>query len=328
MAIKLDLKDRKILYELDTNCRQPLSAIAKKVRLSKQTVINRVRMLEREGAIQKYLAIIDLSKLGYSGYKVFIRLQSADKKLAEEIVSYIIGHHCVQWASSTDGEFDLNFNIFAKNSEELYAHLLELNNRYGKFISQRQVMMLTVGKFYLRDYLIGKNESGARKPMHFGTRREGGQVLIDEKDRVILHMLGNDARAQVQAIAHEISLSPDAVRLRIKKLEKMGIIQNYALLLNNSALGQLHYKVLLRMENLDEKRGKGFEEYLRQHPNVWFSSKAIGQWDGEMNVEVKNQEEFRKIMNEMKEKFSDIMKDYSVLSIYSVDKFNFYPFEK
>ena len=45
MAIKLDLKDRKILYELDINSRQPFAAIAKKVGLSKQTVINRVKKL-------------------------------------------------------------------------------------------------------------------------------------------------------------------------------------------------------------------------------------------------------------------------------------------
>ena len=35
--IKLDKKDRKILYQLDINSRQTLSQLAKKVGLSKQT---------------------------------------------------------------------------------------------------------------------------------------------------------------------------------------------------------------------------------------------------------------------------------------------------
>ena len=327
MAIKLDLKDRKILYELDLNSRQPFAAIAKKVGLGKQTVINRVKKLESEGAIQKYLAIIDLAKLGYSGCKVFLRLQSADKQKIAEIASYLENHPNVQWACSTDGNFDLNFNIFARNNEELDGYLKELNNHYGKFIGEREVMALTFGKFYLREYLVGSSESRLKKPLYFGTRKEGGQEPeIDGKDRIILSSLGKDARADVKKMAHAASLSPDAVRLRIRKLEKAGIIQNYVLVLGNSALGQMNYKVLFRLENLDERREKAFEEYLRAHPNVWFSSKGIGRYDEEMNVEVKSQEEFRSVMNGIKERFSGIVRDYTVLSIYSIDKFDFYPF--
>ena len=189
-------------------------------------------------------------------------------------------------------------------------------------------MALTFGKFYLREYLVGSNESRLKKPLYFGTRKEEGQGPgIDRADRIILSSLGKDARADVRSMAHASSLSPDAVRLRIRKLEKAGIIQNYVLVLNNAALGQMNYKVLFRLENLDEHREKAFEEYLRSHPNVWFSSRGIGRYDEEMNVEVKNQEEFRSIMNGIKEKFSSIVRDYSVLSIYSIDKFDFYPFE-
>ncbi len=327
MAIRLDLKDRKILYALDLNSRQPFSAIAKRVGLSKQTTINRVHRLEQEGAIQKYLTVIDLAKLGYSGYKVFIRLQSADKHKIAEIISCVKEHPNIEWACSTDGNFDLNFNIFSRNSEELDRHLRGLNNLYGKFISEREIMALTVGKFYSREYLVGKKESRVKKPLYFGTKKEEQPELkIDSADRAILSFLGNDARAGIKKMAAAASLSPDAVRLRIKKLEKAGIIQNYVLVLNNAALGQLNYKVLFRLENLAEKRERAFEGHLQMHSNVWFSSKGIGRYDEEMNVEVKSQEEFREIMNGIKERFPDIVRDYTVLSIYSIDKFNFYPF--
>ena len=327
MAIKLDLKDRRILYELDLNSRQPFAAIAKKVGLGRQTVINRVKRLEREGAVQKYLTIIDLAKLGYSGCKIFLRLQSADKSKIAEIISYLKAHQNIEWASSTDGNFDLNFNIFARNNEELDKNLRELNNLYGRFISEREIMALTVGKFYLREYLVGKKESQVKKPLYFGTKKDGQpEQKIDQADRIILSSLGKDARADVKGMAHAASLSPDAVRLRIKRLEKAGIIQNYVLVLNNSALGQMSYKVLFRLENLDDRREKAFEEYMRSNPNVWFSSKGIGRYDEEMNVEVRSQEEFRSIMNGIKERFPGIVRDYSVLSIYSIDKFDFYPF--
>ena len=45
---KFDLKDRKILFELDTNSRQSFHEIAKKVGLSKDSVIYRINKLQFE----------------------------------------------------------------------------------------------------------------------------------------------------------------------------------------------------------------------------------------------------------------------------------------
>ena len=44
---KIDKKDRRILYELDLNARQPLVSIAKKTGLSQQVVDYRIKRLER-----------------------------------------------------------------------------------------------------------------------------------------------------------------------------------------------------------------------------------------------------------------------------------------
>ena len=57
--VKIDLKDRKILYELDLNSRQSLTAIGKKVGLKKDVVSYRIKKLEDEGIIKNYYAFID-----------------------------------------------------------------------------------------------------------------------------------------------------------------------------------------------------------------------------------------------------------------------------
>ena len=43
MSLHLDLKDRKVLYQLDVDCRQTNSEIGKKVGLSKQVVDYRIK---------------------------------------------------------------------------------------------------------------------------------------------------------------------------------------------------------------------------------------------------------------------------------------------
>ena len=52
--MKLDLKDKKILYELDRNSRQSNKQIAKKVGLSEQVVGNRIRRLQEWGIIEYF----------------------------------------------------------------------------------------------------------------------------------------------------------------------------------------------------------------------------------------------------------------------------------
>jgi len=62
----LDLKDRKILYELDLNCRQSNAQIGKKVGLSKEVVKYRIKRMEEEGIISGYWTEIDSYRLGYT----------------------------------------------------------------------------------------------------------------------------------------------------------------------------------------------------------------------------------------------------------------------
>lgn len=47
----------------------------------------------------------------------------------------------------------------------------------------------------------------------------------------------------------------------------------------------------------------------------------------ELDIEVKNVMEFRKIMMDLTTKFSDIIKDYSTLIIYKIYKYNLFPRE-
>jgi len=63
--INIDLKDRKILYHLDLNCRQSYSQIGKKVGLSKKVVEYRVKRMEKEKIITGYWTNIDSYRFGY-----------------------------------------------------------------------------------------------------------------------------------------------------------------------------------------------------------------------------------------------------------------------
>ena len=55
--MKIGLKDKKILYELDVDSRQSNKQIAKRVGMSEQVVGNRIRRLQHLGIIEYFFIL-------------------------------------------------------------------------------------------------------------------------------------------------------------------------------------------------------------------------------------------------------------------------------
>tara|TARA_B100000315_G_C14351532_1_gene484235 strand:- start:18 stop:440 length:423 start_codon:yes stop_codon:yes gene_type:complete len=61
---------------------------------------------------------------------------------------------------------------------------------------------------------------------------------IVEKDRKILAILKENARASIRDIAKKTSLRPSTVHHRIQRLDKEGVIEKFTVKLNNDAVGE------------------------------------------------------------------------------------------
>ena len=97
MALKLDVKDRKILYELDKNSRQSYSSLAKKVGLSQEAVRYRVNSLVGNKAISKFFTVVNVSMLGLTFYKILLKFHNINEKKKEDIINYLIKQDFVAW---------------------------------------------------------------------------------------------------------------------------------------------------------------------------------------------------------------------------------------
>ena len=74
--IKLDLTDRKILAELDKNCRIHNSILAKKVHKSREAVKYRIQQLQKNGILTGFITSINPNKLGFYMFKVYLKLEN------------------------------------------------------------------------------------------------------------------------------------------------------------------------------------------------------------------------------------------------------------
>ena len=88
----MDVKDRKILYELSKNSRLSASQIAKKVGVSKDAVIYRMENLEKLGIIQKYMTVVNLRKLNYRTHILFLEFRKFDLETEKKILDFLVNH--------------------------------------------------------------------------------------------------------------------------------------------------------------------------------------------------------------------------------------------
>ncbi|WP_089106349.1 MULTISPECIES: Lrp/AsnC family transcriptional regulator [Streptomyces] len=64
-----------------------------------------------------------------------------------------------------------------------------------------------------------------------------GTEHVDSVDSMIIDLLVQDGRRTVTEIADHVSLSPSAVKRRIDRLERVGVIAGYTVILDHNKLG-------------------------------------------------------------------------------------------
>ena len=112
--INLDATDIKLLRLLQEDARLTTKQLAAKVNLSTTPVFERLKRLERDGFIQKYVAILDAEKLNL-GFEVFcsVKLKQMSRDVAHAFVDVIKDIPQVTECYNISGEFDYLLKIHA-----------------------------------------------------------------------------------------------------------------------------------------------------------------------------------------------------------------------
>src|SRR4030042_5654237 len=106
--VKIDLKDRKILYELDSNCRQSNTQIGKKVGLKKDVVAYRIKRMQDEEVIKNFWTAINTFKLGYQVFRIYINFQYVSSHIKEKIIQHFVNYKNVWAVISLKAEIDFD----------------------------------------------------------------------------------------------------------------------------------------------------------------------------------------------------------------------------
>ena len=315
----LDVKDRKILFELEQNSRQSLNQIARKVGLRKETVFYRMKKLEEDGIIKKYLTEIDVYKLGYQYYPLLLRFQNSTPEIEQEILDYLRRSKYIAWLTTCEGAWDVNATLVASGNFALKAFAADFLEKYGEHISDKQFFITTEIHYFKRGFWLN------RKTNEQVTT--GGEYLAksDTTDLMLLKLLSTNARMPLVDIGAAFKTDAKNIAYRIKKLEKQKIIQGSRVLVDFSKLGYKYHKVWLSLRNINKDNYKKMLAYFSDQPNIIWATRLIGCYDVSCEMEVRNTEEFRAVVSDIKAKFHHLIKKHESLLIFEETVMNYLP---
>ncbi|MGV8152260.1 MAG: Lrp/AsnC family transcriptional regulator [Candidatus Nanoarchaeia archaeon] len=315
----LDLKDKKILFELEQDSRQSLNEIAKKVRLKKETVFHRMKNLENKGIIKKYLCEINSYKLGYQYYPILIRFKDTTPIIEEKIFNYLKQDSFVAWLTKCEGAWDINLTAISSSNFELKEFLDRFMNKFGDYISEKQIFVTTQMYYFKRGFWLGK-------PSTKTITTSGTDITkLKQEDMKLIKILSNNSRKPLVDIGEELRTDPKNIAYRIKKFEKENIIQGSKILVDFSKIGYKFYKTFFSLKNASEEKIKKLIDFLHAQSNIIWVTKLIGYYDLSIEMEVRDVNEFRIILDNIKKNFSEIINKHESVVIFEESTLNYMP---
>lgn len=130
MSPKLDRTDRRILRALQQDGRMQNVELAKQVGLSASPCLRRVRHLEEQGVIDRYVALLDASKVG-AGFTVFARvwLKGQDEDTVNHFIQAVKGFPQVTECHLMAGDCDFLLRIVVADLDAYRRFQVEHLNR-------------------------------------------------------------------------------------------------------------------------------------------------------------------------------------------------------
>jgi DNA-binding Lrp family transcriptional regulator len=312
-GFKIDNKDKEILRLLNENARLTSKSIGMSTNISREVADYRIKRLIKNGLISGFITIVNDSALGYESYVLLLHLQNYTTEDEKRIISYLQEHQNVKWVMKTSGKWDIQVTVVVKDKHHLAKVLDEIDIFCGKNLRSYDLAIIInlLVPENLKFMLPEKSRKTDLKDLPpTETKAMRKLVEIDDKDKKLLRALATDARASIVKIAGQVGLSADATNLRMKKLQKTGVVKKFQTVVDLSTLNYLLYSLFLKINNYDPRRENQIRTFFYSIPNITFAERIIGKWDMRIQISCATPHDFEEILQQIRGFLAQDLKYY------------------
>lgn len=319
-VMKLDLLDKKILYELSIDAKASISNVAKRLRTSAETVNFRIKRLLGEKYLKGFYTLFNMSLTGYYYYHIFIKLNRTTSQEEKSIVERIRQQKYFVKLRICEGAYNICFMAIVKSPRTLARILQDLTEQFGEKIGEKEIhLIVRTHVFNQRMLFTGKTECLSFEQDSPKDR------LLDKTDKSIIRLLATNARAKNLDIGAAIQVHPKVVAYRIKRLEQEKIIIGYVSSPNFEKFPFEFVQVNIRVKSV--KFIPSIIEFFNQTNKCLFAFELLGNYDLLIELHIENDLVLRSILEKFKEKFLVAYHTYDVFHIYKEYVISWSPFE-
>jgi DNA-binding Lrp family transcriptional regulator len=306
----VDEKDKQILFELLQNCRQPLSKIAKYVKLPQQTTSYRIKKLEKDKAIKKYTINLNYPKLGYSRHSLYLDLKRIGVKEVEKYLKQITGIQEVSCCYMLHGvsEWKIYISIWAKTIERY-------DDIQTKIITKFKKNLVNYLSFQsVKSYTYFARRLNPKKKASVDIKSNPEHIELKNIDWKIIKILKKDSRTSALEIASQLKTNANTITRRIRELQKKEIIERFYPILDMNKLGYSEYTFISRIDPSRSKDLEKFIEYAKKDSRFNIIIKAVGYVNLYYAFLVENSAEFKEIREKI-----ELLLGKAILQEYKIE---------
>ncbi len=308
--MELDKLDSKILAVLDEDARLAEAAIGKKVGTSKQVVRYRLNRLKEEGIIENYYTMIDVGKLGFDSYYVFVQLTGLNLNEENEIYKKILKLPHIAWLITGVGRWDAVLLFCSKTIAQFNQQLESLKRLFGKHLHEYTFTTLIQAEHISYKFVRPATKESLK------TTPKNKILALDIVDKSILKNLNQSARMPVTELSEVTKYPLFTIHHRLKKMKKNKIIQGFRPKINIQKMGMQWHLLLIKFKSVSEERVNQFIEFCKSNKYVYYVTNTVGLYNIMLDIHVKNTEEIRNFLFEIKESFEDVVLLYESVVVF------------
>ena len=269
----VDEADKLILFELLQDCRQPLSKIAKTVKLSQQRVHYRIKKLEEQGIIKKYTINLNYPKLGYSRHSLYLDLRSIDANEVDKYLKHIttINEVSCCYMLHDVSEWKMYISVWTKTIErydEIQTKIISKFHKHIKnYLSFQSIRSYT---YFCARMLNPKKEAKC------DIKGNPENLELKELDWKIINHLRKNSNIPLLNLAHQLKVDTNTVKRRIDFLIKENIIERFYVILDINQLGFREYTFISRVSPSHNNEIEKLIKYVQSDPRFGIIIKAVG----------------------------------------------------
>jgi len=320
--IKLDKKDRKILYQLDLDCRQSSNQIGRKVGLPRSVVNYRIARLNEQGITRNYYTLIDPMALGFIPIRIHIKFQYATTNIIKEIIDYFVQIKHTTLVGLAEGFFNLSVVMDVQDIHDFYDTWQDAKKRYGNYFQNYTLSFFVSEMRFNQSYLL---QDEAKKEMRetFAFIGKRNVAEIDTIDIEILKAISSNAIMSLVELSKKMDMSSVAIRYRLKKLVEKGVILGYKIDIDASKIGYHKVKVYVNLRDFSNRNQ--IIQFIKYNHNIINIDTNTGESDIEFDFVVEDGNKIRKIMSDLIDRFPNSIKNYDMITHIQLFKYVYFP---